>query len=197
MKTNIPTQTHRSFKSKLAVLAGAAVVVAAVTLTGCGGASQPSESAPTEDAALNPLPESLIANTAPPSDAIGVVQARKNPEPGKSITLSGFVGGRVRPFVEGRAILTLADSTALIQCNENPDDNCRTPWDACCETSEMIKASVATVQVVDDSGTVLKGSLDGFGGIEAGRAITVQGEVAAGSNPEVLIVNAKRFYVQR
>jgi hypothetical protein len=173
----------------------------AVFAIGCGDSEQKQTVAPatpkTPAAPKAPpveLPETLLAKEALP-DAMGVVAARKEVEPGKEIVLTGFIGARREPFVDGRAIFTLADSKALTQCDAIPGDGCKTPWDACCDAPEKVKASIASIQVVDGDGMVLKRKLEGFGGIASGSTVSVKGKIAPGSNADVLIVNAEQIHV--
>ena len=140
------------------------------------------------------LPDDLLAK-APLSGALGVVAARKNVKPGSDIVVTGYIGGREEPLVEGRAIFTLADADAVTRCDAIPGDGCETPWDACCVSPEIIKASSASVQVVDADGMVLKHTLAGLGGIKPGSTVTVQGKIAASSTAAALIVNAEKIHV--
>ena len=165
---------------------------------GCGDSEQNQTATPAQpavpDAPKVELPETLIAKNALP-DALRVVDARKAVEPGKEIVLTGFIGGRVDPFVDGRAIFTLADSKALTQCDAKPGDGCKTPWDACCDDSDIIKTSIASIQVVDSDGLVLKRNTEGFSGIVSGSTVSVKGKVAPGSTAGALIVNAEQIHV--
>ena len=140
------------------------------------------------------MPDGLLA-TSPLAGAVGVVEARKEVMPGSDLVVTGYIGGREEPLVDGRAIFTLADSKAVTPCDAIPGDSCETPWDACCVSSEIIKASIASVQVADADGVVLKHSLTGLGGIKPGARVTVQGKIAASSSDSVLIVNAEKIHV--
>lgn len=121
---------------------------------------------------------------------------RTTAKPGETVTLSGRVMGNESPFVEGRAAFILGDPEVLTPCNENPDDPCETPWDVCCDTPEDKKRGTATIQVVDADGRVLKEGLEGVAGIGKLSKLTVTGEVAEGSNEEVLVLNATAIDVE-
>ncbi len=167
----------------------------AVMAIGCGNpAPQQSTGPVVPEPTPVEFPETLMASIAL-TDPVGVVDARKNVEPGAEITVTGFIGGREEPFVDGRAIFTLADSKALTRCDSKPGDSCPTPWDACCDEPEKIKASVATVQVVDGKGMVLKRKLNGVGGIAPGSTVSVKGRIAPGSTSAALIINAEQIHV--
>ncbi len=105
--------------------------------------------------------------------------------------------GNVKPFVEGRAAFILADPSLITACSDNPGDECDTPWDACCDTSEDKKKAIATIQIVNTDGRVLKQGIEGTGGLVNLATVTVSGKVAEGSAGDVLIVNANALRVDR
>jgi hypothetical protein len=130
----------------------------------------------------------------PPAGAVPVTAARADAKPGEAVVVSGFVGGRVEPFVDGRAAFVLADAEKLTACG-GPEDTCETPWDCCCDPPELIAASVASFQVVGDDGAVLREGIRGLGGIKELSNVVVAGTVAEGSGPGALVVNATGIYV--
>lgn len=130
-----------------------------------------------------------------PSDALSVADAFANPTPGTAVTITGEVMGRMEPFIENRAMLVLGDPTKITPCNRNHDDGCQTPWDVCCDDPEVIKISVATIQILGEDGRPLKQGLKGLGGIQELTTLTVVGEVAEGSNAENLLINASGIHV--
>lgn len=147
--------------------------------------------APVEVAAAGPsaaLSEVLAA--APAGEPQSIHRIRTTAKPGDEITIHGRIMGSASPFVDGRALFILGDPETITPCNEIPGDECDTPWDACCDAPEVKKLGTATVQIVDDEGSVLKESVEGIGGLEKLANVTVTGEVAAGSSPELLLVNA-------
>jgi hypothetical protein len=127
-------------------------------------------------------------------EAIPVKTAREQNEPGNILILEGFVGGREDPFVEGRAIFVLGDDS-LETCDKVPGDGCKTPWDACCEDPKNIKSATITIQVVDENNAVLKGTLNGVGGIKAGGRLKIKGLVDKKSSPEAMIFNAQTIKI--
>jgi|TARA_B100001964_G_C14258414_1_gene613756 hypothetical protein len=135
------------------------------------------------------LPADLITQE-PLSEAITVKVAREQNEPGNTLILEGFVGGRENPFVDGRAIFVFGDDS-LETCDNIPGDACKTPWDACCENPKNIKAATITIQVVDENNEVVKGTLNGVGGIKAGGRLKIMGQVAKNSSTEAMILNAQ------
>ena len=157
-------------------------------LASCGKKSEPSAAAP---AKAVPSPElSKVLSTAPTGTAQAIHTARTTAKPGDTITLAGKIMGNESPFVAGRAAFILGDPEILTPCNEMPGDECETPWDVCCETSEEKKQGTATIQIVDAEGRALKESLEGVGGLENLAKVTVTGKVAEGSSADLLVVNA-------
>ncbi len=183
-------------RSKLLV---ASISCAGLLLAGCGDTTaRPPGADHAENAETSSttsvFPASLIVDEAP-ADALNVAEARKQAQAGSPIVLTGFIGARREPFVDGRAILTLGDTDALTTCDQREDDSCKTPWDACCDPRETIQASIASIQVVDAEGRVLPAGLKGVGGMEELSLLTVEGTVAESSSPEALIVNADQIHV--
>lgn len=121
--------------------------------------------------------------------------ARTTAKPGDEITLKGEAMGRGKVFVDGRASFILGDPTKLTTCDKIPGDNCETPWDACCDSSELKRVGIASIQIVDEDGRVLDGDLKGTEGLKELSAVTVTGTVAENSTEDNLIVNAKKIRV--
>ncbi|MEM1296377.1 MAG: hypothetical protein AAGH89_13500 [Verrucomicrobiota bacterium] len=150
------------------------------------------EDSSSEADASDPKLESLFVETDP-GEAKSVIEARKDPTPGSEITLVGRVGGTLKPFTEEYALFVLADNT-LETCDRIPDDECPTPWDACCADPEVIKNSRLTVQVLGEDARPIEQSLKGVKGLKELDEVVVTGTIAATSTPENLIVNATSIY---
>ena len=102
--------------------------------------------------------------------------------------------GSVDPLADNRALLTLLD-TGVKTCDQLHDDACKTPWDACCEPSDVLAASSATVQVNGADGKPLKATLEGAGGIKPLTQIVVAGVARKPAGSDTLIVEASEIYV--
>jgi hypothetical protein len=124
-------------------------------------------------------------------------QLRNTAKPGDPVVLTGLVMGREQLFVEGRAAFILGDRTLLTPCDERPGDNCRTPWDTCCDSDEAKRDGVATIQLTGADGRVLKQSLKGANGLENLSVVTLSGTVDKASTPENFIVNATKLHVTK
>ncbi len=138
-----------------------------------------------------------VLGASPTGEPQSIATARTTVKPGDEITLSGKIMGTANPFVDGRAVFILGDPNVLTACNETPGDNCETPWDACCDSPEDKKRGIATIQVLDAGGRILKETIEGTAGIEKLAAVTVTGKVAEGSSPDLLIVNAEAIRAGR
>lgn len=136
-----------------------------------------------------------ILLTAPGDQVQSIHAARATAKPGDEITLSGRIMGSKDPFVSGRAAFILGDPEVLTPCNAVPGDDCKTPWDVCCDSPEDKKRGTATIQVLGADGRVLKEAIEGVGGIEKLAALTVTGKVAEGSSADALVVNASAIRV--
>lgn len=137
---------------------------------------------------------SKVLDASPTGEANAIHVIRSTAKSGDKITVSGKIMGNAEPFVEGRSVFILGDPEVLTPCNEKPDDACETPWDVCCDSKEDIKRGIATIQVVDADGRVLKESVEGVGGIAKLAEVTVSGIVAEGSTAEALIINADAIH---
>jgi len=136
------------------------------------------------------LPEELFLREKPAE--VSVSEARTAAVEGEQITLTGYIGGRIEPFVEGRAMFLVTDIEKAPQCT----DGCPIPWDACCTPGDVIAANSATIQIVNDEGLTVPLSLKGENGLEAGKHITAIGQVHS-VNDDVLIVDAENLFVHQ
>ncbi len=168
------------------------ILFAACLLASCKEKPAAAPSAPAASEAL-----SKVFATTPSGEPAAIHQARLTAKPGDSITLKGRVMGSLKPFVEGRAIFILGDPEKLTPCNEMPGDGCETPWDTCCDTAEDIKAGIATIQVLDANGKVLKEPIENVQGLKTLSTVTVSGTVAEGSNTDLLLLNASAIAINK
>lgn len=128
-----------------------------------------------------------------PAGAVPVLEARKAPQPGSEITVTGRVAGAVEPFSKDFATLMLVDDT-VETCDRTPGDTCETPWDACCVEPKALAAARLSVQVIDENGKPIPATLKGAKGLKELDPLVVTGKVAPGSTAENLIINATGIY---
>jgi len=128
-----------------------------------------------------------------PEEAVSVVEARKSARPGDLIAVTGKIAGAMHPFTEGFATAILADQT-LATCDLTNDDECPTPWDACCVEIPVIQSKRMLIQVLGDDGRPVTEGLAGVRGMKELDVLVVAGTVAEGSTTENLILNATEIY---
>lgn len=115
-----------------------------VASVGCGSSQSTTA---TEGGATGDSAQYLAASE--PADAVPVGEARQSSEDGQEVTLVGLIGGSTEPFVDGLAAFTIVDPK-VPYCAA--DEGCPTPWDYCC-TQDQVKDNIATIKVVDGSGS--------------------------------------------
>jgi hypothetical protein len=105
----------------------------------------------------------------------------------------GQIGGTRLPFVDGYAGFVLADPE-LVFCDEMGDDHCNTPWDACCEDPDRLKAMRVSVQFVDATSNPIQQNLQTSIGLNELDEVVVIGTVAESSTPTNVIIEATTLY---
>ena len=111
------------------------------TLAACGSESKTPEAKPPAPA----VAAAVLA--ADPGAALSVDKAKAG---GPKDTV--VVTGRIAKVVPRFAVMTLMD-TSLPYCGEkSTEDDCRTPWDYCCESADTQRANSLLVEVRDANG---------------------------------------------
>lgn len=159
-------------------------------LAGCGDTAN-EETMQTEPASASPE-LSAIFSEEKPQTVIPVWELLQDPEIGKSVVVSGQIGGAVSPFVEGYAVFFFADE-GLTFCDEMGDDHCPTPWDACCEDPEKVMANRILVRFTDESGEILPVGLEGVNGLQGLDKVIVSGTLESGEGGGY-VVNADSIF---
>jgi hypothetical protein len=171
---------NKAFSVSLLVLVASTLFVAA-----CDDRAQNSTAAPQADATADWKLDTM------PGDAVEVAQAKADAKEGDPIVLIGRIGGRAEPITPSSGVFVIMDP-ALPTCADNPEDQCETPWDYCCETPATITANAATVQLRDAEGkpiTFAEGDLQPL------SRVAVTGTVAPRPNSDTLIVHATGVHV--
>ncbi len=105
-----------------------------------------------------PLPKAPSASqyllSEEPQDAQDVIALRESAQDEDAVVVVGRIGGSRDPWVEGRAAFSIVD-LSLKACSDIEGDMCKIPWDYCCETDLLPKATVL-VKVIDDSGSLVE-----------------------------------------
>lgn len=171
------------------------LAAAACLLASCQEKAPVDTAAPKATAAPSAELSKVLA-TAPAGEAKAIHVVRTTVKPGDEITLTGRIMGSKKPFVEGRAAFIVGDPEVITPCNEMPGDECKTPWDACCDSAEEKKTGIATIQIVGTDGKVLAEGVEGVGGLKNLATVVVTGKVAPGSSADALILNATALQVK-
>ena len=155
-------------------------------LGSCG--SDPPE--PTRNPETNArLPEGLILSERP-EGGVPLASVKTAASVGDTVTFLARIGGRKKPFAEGRAVMVVIDP-GLSPCTEE----CGARWYYCCETPETKLANTASVQIVDEKGATLALSLKGQSGLEELKHVAIVGDVVEKDDNGLFVVNAKGIFV--
>jgi len=141
-----------------------------------------------------PVATGEYALTAEPANAKSVVDLRKDAKDGDTITIVGRIGGSKKPFVDGRAMFTIVD-TSLKPCNEKDDDACKFPWDYCCDL-DVLPQSIATIKIVSPDGKTISGDARTLLNVKELQTVVVQG-IAKRDEAGNLTVQATGLYVRK
>lgn len=167
--------------------------LAVAALSGCNKEAEAPAPAPAEAAATVPA---SIYLAAAPEGAQDIAPVKAVAKVGDEVVVRGRIGGRVEPFVSGRAVFTLTDAT-LPSCADMGEDHCPTPWDYCCEDRENLVASTATVRIVGPDGQPLKADLNGPHGVRPMAEVFVVGKVAEADGQGNLVIDATGLYANQ
>jgi hypothetical protein len=144
-----------------------------------------SKSEPTVAAPSSNVPETFYVATPPPSPK-SVSEIVASAKDGDQVVVTGRVGGARKVFVDDYAAFSIVDAK-IPACSDNKGDECKTPWDYCCETPDTMKANALSVELVTD-GKLLKANPRGFHGLDLLKTVVVQGKVAKDSAGNVRVL---------
>lgn len=151
-----------------------AVIVAGFLLAaGCAEESSTNTSTIT-DSAKPTIDGSKYLLSEEPTEVSTVIEARESSEDGADVVLVGRIGGSVNPWVEGRAAFSIVDPS-LKACSDIPGDECKIPWDYCCETHKL-PTSTALVKFVDEEGRALKSDARELLSLKELQTVVVRGK---------------------
>ena len=129
--------------------------------------------------------------TSEPTGAIEVLKLRSTAANDDAVVVVGRIGG-AQPWIEGLAAFTLVDSS-LSACNEIEGDNCKTPWDYCCEPNLGTKQ--ALIKVVNQQGEPLEVSAQELLKLKELQTVVVQGKVKLDASGNMSIL-ASGVYIR-
>lgn len=143
------------------------LVFLSLSLAGCGRSDDSGAPSVSTEPALG---AQYLADSEP-AGAVPVGEARETAQDEQAVTLVGTIGGSTEPFVDGLAAFTIVDPK-VPYCAA--DEGCPTPWDYCC-TQDQVKANIATVKVVDQSGNPVATDARSLLGVRELATVVVQG----------------------
>ncbi len=154
-------------------------LIALLALVACG-----SDAAPAPAPAAKGLAEShwMATVTGTPR---GVIDVIKNAADGESVLVDGRVGGTADIFVPGRATFLIAD-LALKDCYDMADE-CKQPWDYCCEDPAALQKGTLAVEF-HDAAKVRACDVRGFHNLDHGRDVSVQGVIKRSASGSIVLV---------
>lgn len=172
------------------ILGGGILAAVIVLISGCGR----NETATTDGVSGGGAPEWLL--TEAPADSQELLAAIADAGPEGMIVATGRVGGMMHPITEGYAAFVVADEVVHF-CDETEDDHCATPWDACCESPDVIKASRAVVQIADADGNPLPVDLRKVADLRENDTVHVIGRLVKSPDPDSRLITATALFVDR
>ena len=167
-----------------------------LTLGGCGQDNSPdaADSISESKSPLASLPDGLFLDSDP-GDATPIADLQLTAKEGDEVLIHVVIGGRGRPFVDNRSVMTVVEATISNQCKV-PGEHCETPWDYCCTPSQTLMKNLATVQIIDSQGQPLKVNLATASTLKPISTLRVRGTVGPRPDEQTLVVNAIGIYVE-
>lgn len=142
------------------------------SLTGC---AEDVNSVPEPDElAIADIDGSAFLLEQEPEGSKTVINVREDAEDGEEVVIEGRIGGSRNPWIDGRAAFSIVDET-LRACSDIPGDNCRYPWDYCCETAKLPDAT-ALIKVVDEDGELVKADAKALLGVKELSTVVIKGK---------------------
>ena len=174
-----------------------ALLVLALALGACQASDEdaptPPSTAPTTGSTSTGLPDSLFL-AAMPDGVQKLIDVKPSAKVGDTVVFEARIGGRVDPFVDGRAVFLVVDSK--IPTCKDKHDACKTPWDYCCEPRDRLVQHSGTVQIVDAQGNPMRMSIKGINGLDPMRRVFVVGTVSAKDWAGSFVVDATGIHIE-
>lgn len=158
-----------------------------VLVAGCS--EQPDETPATE----SQIDGSSYLLDEAPEGAADVIAVRETAEDDDEVVIVGRIGGSRNPWIEGRAAFNIVDGS-LKACSDIPGDNCRYPWDYCCETARLPDA-IAFIEFVDEDGRTIEADARELLNVKELSEVVVKGK-AQRDEAGNLTVQASGIYIK-
>jgi hypothetical protein len=173
-------------KSVLSVLGLSLIVLVA---SGCGQQA----ATPSTSSTASAVDGATFRLASEPAGAQDVIKVREESADADEVVIVGRIGGE-SPWIEDRAAFSIVDSS-LRACSDIPGDACETPWDYCCETDKLPRAT-ALVKVVDADGNLVKAGARELLNVNELSTVVVQG-TAQRDDQGNLTVLARGVFVRK
>lgn len=187
---NIPMKFQKSI-AFIAIIA----IFGTFALPGCGGSDGDSSTKDsTSKTKTATMPNGVIVSKAPASPT-PITELKASAKEGDEVVMRVVIGGREKPVVSKRAVMTVVDAGQFNNCLSE-EDHCPTPWDYCCAAPEDLAKNLATIQVVDAKGQPL--ALDLLASnLKPMTTLVVKGNVGPRPDQNTLIVNASQIFIEK
>ncbi len=163
-------------------------LLTAIVFTALAGCGDGGSTAPSADGV-----KYLAQNE--PAGAKDVIAVRKDVKDGDEVVVVGRIGGSVNPWIEGMSAFHIVDRS-LKPCNEREGDSCKTPWDYCCDPTEVLTKSQLLVQLVDENGQRVDTGAKELLNVKELDTIVVQGKAKRSDKGDVT-VTARQIFVRK
>jgi hypothetical protein len=154
-----------------------ALSVLALSLAGC---------AKSETTSVAADPRYLLPSA--PAGAVGVNELKEKVKSGDQVSVSGRVGGGIKPWIDGRAAFVLVDSFAPM-----PSAEC---GPECAHCAAEIAASSLVVKFVDESGKTIGVDSRQLLGVQEEEEVVVNGVASRDEQGNVALV-ATGIFIKR
>jgi hypothetical protein len=148
---------------------------AGLLIFGCGqeGTSTKEQPRPAVSSAAEKI-EYLLDRE--PAGAKSVCAARAEAKDGEDLVIVGRIGGEKHPWVDGRAAFWVVDASVK-SCSDRQEDDCKTPWDYCCDDPAKLHKSMATIRIVDHAGKTVPQDARELFGLKELQTVVAKGKV--------------------
>lgn len=151
--------------------------VSAIAIAGCAKTDSPPVAAD---------PRYLLP--AAPADSVEVVDLKEKVKSGDKVSVSGRVGGGIKPWIEGRAAFILVDNRAPLPSAECGPD--------CPHCAKEIADSSMVVKFVDESGKTIAKDSRQLLGLKEEAEVAVSGVASRDEQGNVVLV-ASGIFIKR
>ena len=151
---------------------------------------------PTEVAATDGEDASIafVRAQPPEGDVKSVWQLREAGfKPGDRVTVRAQIGGRNPPWLNGMAMMLLADAKELAACTTG---GCGSPWDFCSAPQDKLLLHTGIVRWLDENGEPRPISFHEVADIAPLSTVIITGVVADVGDPQALVIDADSFHLE-